>query len=193
MNNYELLDETLNTLNEGKILDKIKRVINNVINKNLKNDNKQRKAPTTAPEDIEYTLEPANSKFDYLYNKEAMCAEGLAKCDSDETASFFVNYISKWEGCPKKINFYYCKGKDLNSYYHLTGDNKYPDDLGIFFIDWSNFGKSFSPSEHKGSFRWFSDVVDNNARREIRKGNTYYKDYHSLYGDDWFYSTVDHL
>ena len=33
MNNYELLDETLNTLNEGKILDKIKRVINNVINK----------------------------------------------------------------------------------------------------------------------------------------------------------------
>ena len=49
-----------------------------------------------------------------------MCAEGLAKCDSEETALFFVNSISKWEGCPKKINFYYCKGKDLNSLARCT-------------------------------------------------------------------------
>ena len=78
----------------------------------------------------------------------------------------------------------------MNAYYHLSDDNQYPNDLGIFFIDWSNFDRSFKASEYKGNFRYFSDVVDNNARREIRKNNPHYKNYHSLYGDEWFYSTI---
>lgn len=78
----------------------------------------------------------------------------------------------------------------MNTTYHLTTDNRYPDDLEILFIDWSNFGRGFSASKHKGNFRYFSDVVDNNARREIRKNNPHYKNYHSLYGDEWFYNTI---
>lgn len=181
-----------NIANEGKIVNGIKKVINNTINKKLKNktknpnDNQIRK-------DIKVSFEAkkaSGSIFDHLYKTEAMCAEGLTNPCDENTHKFFASYISKWEGCPNKIYFYYCTGGDLNKYYHLTGDNQYPNDLGIFFIDWSNFNREFDASSHKGKFRWFSDVVDNNARREIRANNPYYKDYHSLYGDDWFYSTI---
>jgi serine/threonine protein kinase len=36
-------------------------------------------------------------------------------------------------------------------------------------------------------------LIDNNARREILKGNPHYKNYHSLYGDKWFYQTVENM
>lgn len=193
MSDLQQLDETLDFLNEGKVLNKIKRVINNIINKNLKNNkNAPKKAVTKDLKPVTFTLKKAtNEDFEKLYKTEALCAEGLANSDSEETAQYFANYISNWEGRADEIHFFWCKGKDLNTYYHLKGDNMYPNDLGIFFIDLSNFGKSFKASEHKGSFRWFSDVVDNNARREIIKGNKYYDNYHSLYGDDWFYSTIN--
>ena len=146
---------------------------------------------TNIPENVTYTLKKASSSdFEHLYKTEAYCAEGLEKPNSDSTAEVFVNAFSKYNGVASHINFYYCLGKDLNKYYHLTGDNTYPNNLGIFFIDWSNFSKDFAASEHKGKFRYFSDVVDNNARREIRKNNPHYKNYHSLYGDEWFYSTI---
>ena len=145
----------------------------------------------SVPKNVQSTMiKASSSNFKHLYDTEAMCAEGLKDPDSEETKKLFTDMVSKWEGCPEKVNFYYCSGKDLNNYYHLTGDNRYPNDLGIFFIDTSNFGKEFDASSHKGKFRWFSDVVDNNARREIQKGNKYYDGYHSLYGDEWFYSTI---
>ena len=157
----------------------------------MANRKKVAEPPKTENTEFTYTLSKAsNSDFDTLYNKEAYCAEGMPNASSDEAAKFLLNYFSKFNGCAKHINFYYCYGKDLNNYYHLTEDNRYPDDLGIFFIDWSNFDRSFDVAGHKGNLRYFSDVVDNNARKEIRKGNPYYKNYHSLYGDDWFYSTI---
>ena len=156
-------------------------------------DKKESKTEENKNSDIKFTLTKVTSKdkFDYLYNKEAMCAEGLKNPDKEETAKTFANHIrNNWNCKGGSIEFYYCFGRDLNKIYHLTGDNKYDDNLGIFFIDWSKLPSNFDISSHKGSFRWFSDVVDNNARREIRKKNPYYKDYHSLYGDDWFYSTI---
>ena len=178
--------------NEGKIMDKIKGVINNTINKRLTSKKEVgKKANGNIPITIQPTLTKAGpSDFERLYKTEAMCAEGMKDPDSEDTMRYFTEAISKWDGHPEKLYFYWCRGKDLNKHYHLTGDNQYPDELGIFFIDWSNFGKEFKAYEHKGGFRWFSDVVDNNARREIRKGNKFYENYHSLYGDEWFYSTI---
>lgn len=143
------------------------------------------------PENVTYTLKKASSSdFEHLYKTEAYCAEGIEDPDKDETAKFFLNVYSKYNGVASNIHFFWCKGKDLNTYYHLTDDNAYDDNLGIFFIDWSNFSKEFDVVGHKNKFRYFSDVVDNNARREIRKKNQHYKNYHSLYGDEWFYSTI---
>lgn len=178
---------------EDNIFSKIKRSINNTINKRLENK-KSHMSTSKEKEDtnVGMTISKASgSTFDHLYDTEAYCIEGLDNPDSEENISTYVHAgVSKWKGCPDTVNYYYCYGKDLNSYYHLTGNNRYPDDLGIFFMDRSNFDSKFDASGNKNNFRYFSDVVDNNARREIRKDNPHYKNYHSLYGDDWFYSTI---
>ena len=183
----EKATESLETVEENKIVDTIKGTINSTINNKLKN--RGNKNSETAKNSSEYTIKKASGgDFDHLYNTEAFCGEGLRK--TDENIERLVNDISKIKGHPNTIHFYYCTGKDMNTKYYLTTDNRYPDDLEILFIDWSNFGRGFSASKHKGNFRYFSDVVDNNARREIRKNNPHYKNYHSLYGDEWFYNTI---
>lgn len=183
----EKATESLETVEENKIVDAIKGTINSTINNKLKN--RGNKNSETVKNSYEYTIKKASGgDFDHLYNTEAFCGEGLRK--TDENIERLVNDISKIKGHPNTIHFYYCTGKDMNTTYHLTTDNRYPDDLEILFIDWSNFGRGFSASKHKGNFRYFSDVVDNNARREIRKNNPHYKNYHSLYGDEWFYNTI---
>lgn len=135
-----------------------------------------------------FTIQKA-SKNDLirLYNTEAFCAEGLRidPPDPQEVGEYITSCIVEWEDYPHEIHYYYCRGKDLNTQYHLTGDNKYPDNLSIFFIDYSNFGRNFDISGFKGNFRYFSDIVDNNAAREIRKGNKYYDNYQSIYGQEW--------
>lgn len=179
--------ESLETVEENKIVDAIKGTINSTINNKLKN--RGNKNSETVKNSSEYTIKKASGgDFEHLYNTEAFCGEGLRK--TDENIERLVNDISRIKGHPNTIHFYYCTGKDMNTTYHLTTDNRYPDDLEILFIDWSNFGRGFSASKHKGNFRYFSDVVDNNARREIRKNNPHYKNYHSLYGDEWFYNTI---
>ena len=55
---------------------------------------------------------------------------------------------------------YLIKGKDMNAHYHLTGTNAYPDDLNIFAI------YPFKGLAMMYGARWFTDVVDNNTRRE---------------------------
>lgn len=152
---------------------------------------KPKETTEASPKIPKHTLTKASSStFDYLVDQDAMCFEGLKDPNKPETCEAIAKNCSEWEGCPDTIKLYYCFGRDLNKYYHLTGNNQYPNNLGIFFIDWSNFPSNFEASRYKGNTRWFSDVVDNNARREIRSGNKYYKNYHSVHGDDWFYSTI---
>jgi hypothetical protein len=70
----------------------------------------------------------------------------------------------------------------MNDFYHLTTDNKYPENnFKILCIDWITAGVR---SPFKSKWRWFSDVVDNNAKREIAKRNPYYKHYNSIYYGD---------
>lgn len=58
-------------------------------------------------------------------------------------------------------------GKDMNDFYNLTGDNRYPDGLTFlaFPLDGLNAAK-LSVFKLMHGDRWFDDIVDNNRRRE---------------------------
>lgn len=88
---------------------------------------------------------------------------------------------------------YWFKGSDINDVYHLTGSNAYRVEHIMFIVPWKL--SEFNPAPYKSELgmRYFADVIDNNARREIWKSNSFYVDYHSLYGDEWFWSTVEEL
>lgn len=121
---------------------------------------------------------PDKSIFNKLYNNEALTAEGLFVKDQDT-----CNKIAEWFRSNNKcksntLNVYNISGKIMNNFYHLTGDNKYNDNIHICCIDWVE-AKVDNP--YKSQWRWFSDVVDNNAKREIAKKNPYYKHYYSIY------------
>ena len=117
------------------------------------------------------------STFDRLYNHDALCAEGLRIADESDLEAV-NNWFRTSSKCnARNVNIYIIKGKTMNSFYYLTGDNAYPDDLTIVCIDWVECGVS---SPHKGVWRWFSNVVDNNAKREIAKGNHHYDNYPSI-------------
>ena len=183
-----LYEAYMEPVNEGKILDKIK----NLFRKNTISAPKEKEQKDEdKPKKYDYNLKRVSSpqEFDKLYKEEALCAEGYKDPDKKEEGDRIYDYVQGFGNSVKPhLEFRWCRGSDLNKNYHLTGDNKYPDNLGIFFIYWVGY---MDPDDvQKGQWRWFSDVVDNNARREIQKGNPYYKDYHSLYGDDWFYSTI---
>ena len=102
-------------------------------------------------------------EFALLYSKDALTLEGLA----EEEASKFIDWIKDKTGM-KKDRAYIIKGKDMNQFYSLTGSNAYSDDLTIVcisFEDIEDVGKLVIPRFEIGA-RWFTDVVDNNARRE---------------------------
>ena len=121
------------------------------------------------------------STFDRLYKNEALTAEGMKIADESDLEAV-NNWFRTYSKCSaSNVEIYIIKGKAMNSFYHLTGDNAYSDDLSIVCIDWVN-SKVTSP--YKGRWRWFSDVVDNNAKREIAKGNHHYDHYHSIYYGD---------
>ena len=90
-------------------------------------------------------------QFDFLYDNWAMTWEGLAEESFEEAL----------EECGgKNAKGYLIKGKDMNAHYHLTGTNAYPDDLNIFAI------YPFKGLAMMFGARWFTDIVDNNTRRE---------------------------
>lgn len=59
-------------------------------------------------------------------------------------------------------------GKDMNDYYHLTGRNRYPDDLVFLAFSLKNVHNVGALAMFKLEMgdRWFDDIVDNNAARE---------------------------
>ena len=86
-----------------------------------------------------------------LYRSSAMTWEGLSE------ASF--EHVLEIAG-QKNAKGFLTKGKVMNEFCHLTGDNAYPDDLNIFSImDFKGLAIYFKA-------RWMDDIIDNNARRE---------------------------
>lgn len=78
---------------------------------------------------------------------------------------------SSWlqrEGIGQVKDWVQFTGKDMNSEFELTGDNRYPDELQFlaFPLDGLNVGKLAMFKIQMGD-RWFDDIVDN-LRREKR-------------------------
>ncbi len=86
-----------------------------------------------------------------LYDSSAMTWEGLR---SDDFA------IALQECGQAGAKGFLTKGKVMNEFCHLTGDNAYPDDLNIFSI------KDFKGLAIYFGARWMDDIIDNNARRQ---------------------------
>ena len=63
-----------------------------------------------------------------------------------------------------EVEAVYCTGETYNKVYGLTGDNAYPADLTIVFLD--NWSINMMDWKFKFRCRWADDVRDNNLRRE---------------------------
>ena len=104
--------------------------------------------------------------LDELYDDSALTLEGL----NVQSIEPFMNWVEETAGLKQKTVYVIC-GKVMNSMYSLTGDNAYPDNLSIVAVKLSDMvnpeAMIMGRFEVNGA-RWFSDVVDNNARREGR-------------------------
>ncbi len=117
--------------------------------------------------------------FDKLYKNEALTAEGFF-VKNEEMCDKVAEWFRKNNKCTSNtLDIYDIPSKVMNDFYHLTENNRYPDDIHICCIDWIKAG--VKGDIYKSNWRWFSDVVDNNAKREIIKKNPYYKHYYSIY------------
>ena len=95
-----------------------------------------------------------------------MTIEGLL----EDSIGEYVNWTA--ERCDGfntgEILVYVITGSVMNDYYNLTGNNAYPDDLTLVAIPlkyMNNTSKVAIPRMAIGA-RWFTDIVDNNVRRE---------------------------
>ena len=111
----------------------------------------------------------SDEELDELYDGDALTIEGLATKSIPDLLCWIKQYTPLSANCV----VYIIKGKTLNHFCGNTGDNAYPDDVNIVCIklsDIKDFIKIAVPRFTIGG-RWFTDVVDNNRRREREKGN----------------------
>ena len=105
----------------------------------------------------------SSEKFDEFYEDWSLTFEGVI----EKEIPLYLDFIKKYTPLINE-DVYIFKGKLMNQYYHLTGSNAYPDDLTFLVIKLSsieNVEKIAVPRFQIGG-RWFTDIVDNNNRRE---------------------------
>ena len=108
-----------------------------------------------------------DSDLDKAYNGSYYTITGCGG-DLQEWKDGYQELLNK-EGIGTIKEWITFKGSDMNNKYHLTGGNAYPEDLTFlaFSLDGLEIGK-LSLFKLKMQDRWFDDIVDNNARREIK-------------------------
>jgi hypothetical protein len=105
-------------------------------------------------------------QLDALYNQSALTWEGLIADEEN------LNAIKEWLNAHGAIledaepTFHITSGELMNDTYGLTGDNAYVHDLTILSVTNIDQMKIIIPRLSVGG-RWFDDIVDNNARREV--------------------------
>lgn len=93
--------------------------------------------------------------------KSVLTYEGLLL--SDQSTSAMEDSLRSYGYDKEELLVYYTDGETLNSYYGLTGDNRYAEDLTIVFVP-----DFYNPiAKITTGARWFDDVVANNRRREL--------------------------
>lgn len=98
-----------------------------------------------------------------LANKSALTLEGL----SEESIPDFDEWIKHYTSTDEAV-YHVISGKLMNDSYHLTGSNRYPDDLTIVSVDGIDLGPVTIPRFQIGG-RWLDDVIQNNLMRERKK------------------------
>lgn len=105
------------------------------------------------------------SDLDYLYKNWVLTIEGLCTESLPDLTDWLVeNGVENISD----LQYWVTLGKVMNQVYRLTGTNAYPDDLTIV----SCVGIDTTPVILKRfsiGGRWFTDIVDNNQRREDHK------------------------
>ena len=106
------------------------------------------------------------TQLDILYKKSALTWEGLTAAEENFEAvmDWLVNLGAIIEG--QEPTFHIITGEFMNATYGLTGSNAYPKDLTIVSVTDINQMKIAFARFGVGG-RWFDDIVDNNARREV--------------------------
>ena len=116
-------------------------------------------------ENVEIIQLDSSDLFDDFYKEWDLVFVGVFLDEAYEYLDFLKLYTHV------KNRVYTFKGKLMNDKYHLTGDNRYPDDLTFIVVrleDIEDVGKIALPRFEIGG-RWFNDIVDKNARQEEEK------------------------
>lgn len=113
-------------------------------------------------EETKMEIKNINEKqgLELLYNQDALTIEGL----TPESIPDFVEWFTENGG--EYTGVYQFNGRLMNTVYGLTDTNAYPDDLNFAAITYDKITTKVILGRFEFGGRWFSDIVDNNARRE---------------------------
>ena len=112
------------------------------------------------------TYVTTKKELDSLYNESALTWEGLLA--DDEGLKAVENWLKEHNAILDNTEptAHIIKGEFMNEVYKLKGNNAYPEDCTLVSITGINQMKVAIPRFQVGG-RWFDDIVDNNARREV--------------------------
>lgn len=117
--------------------------------------------------DIKFAVKDATDEdMDYFYKDWSLTLEGLDT--SKSSLEDYYNEIVKYTPVKDGFTFYVVKGKQMNEKYGLTGSNRYKNNLNIVVCTLDSMVKPMALALPRFTWggRWFTDIVDNNARRE---------------------------
>lgn len=115
----------------------------------------------------EYDIRTVGSEmFQQFYDGSYCTYEGAASEKGYKDWFDGVNKVFKEKDIGQIKTMYVFSGKDMNDFFKLTGTNAYPDDLHFisFPLDGLDMGR-LAMFKMSAGFRWFDDIVDNNANR----------------------------
>lgn len=112
-------------------------------------------------------LVSTKEQLDALYNQSALTWEGLSA--DEENLDAVKNWLEEHGAILENTEptFHIITGELMNDIYDLTGSNAYAEDLTIVSVTDIDQMKITIPRFEVGG-RWFDDIVDNNARRQIK-------------------------
>ena len=112
------------------------------------------------------------AQLDELYKDWSLAIEGLLP--DEKNLKELLDWVKELTPL-KREDVYTIEGALMNREYHLTGTNAYPDTdctlVCVKLADMEHPKRVAIPRFHIGG-RWFTDIVDNNARREGERTGT---------------------
>jgi hypothetical protein len=101
-----------------------------------------------------------------LYNQSALTWEGMTT--DEENLNAIKEWLDQHGAITEGIEpiFHIITGRLMNKFYSLKGNNAYPNNLTILSVTNINHMKIALARFGVGG-RWFDDIVNNNARREV--------------------------